>query len=109
MRLVSVWLHVLGIVAWIGGLAYQAHVLGSAARRGGAARVADRAVARDSVALGDEDGCEGDTVLSPPPLALELLFSSDVDPLLPLGARGRLQRLEHVVLVALELLDRPEA
>src|SRR2546430_15780497 len=36
MRLVSVWLHVLGIVAWIGGLAYQAHVLGPAARRGGA-------------------------------------------------------------------------
>src|SRR5439155_279481 len=69
----------------------------------------DAEVARDSVALGDEDGGERETVLSPPPLALELRFSSDVDPLLPLGARGRLQRLEHVVHVALELLDRPES
>jgi len=43
MRLVSVWLHVLGIVAWIGGLAYQAHVLGPAARRGGAGVFAEAA------------------------------------------------------------------
>jgi len=37
--LVSVWLHLLGVVAWIGGLMYQAHVLGPAARRDGAAPV----------------------------------------------------------------------
>src|SRR6266702_4753637 len=43
MRLVSVWLHVLGIVAWIGGLAYQAHVLGPVARRGGAGVFAEAA------------------------------------------------------------------
>ena len=36
VTLVSVWLHLLGVVAWIGGLAYQAHVLGPAARRGDA-------------------------------------------------------------------------
>ena len=28
------WLHVLGVVAWVGGLAYQTHVLLPAARRG---------------------------------------------------------------------------
>jgi len=37
--LVFVWLHLLGVVAWIGGLMYQAHVLGPAARRDGAAPV----------------------------------------------------------------------
>jgi len=37
--LVSVWLHLLGVVAWIGGLMYQAHVLGPAARRDGAAPI----------------------------------------------------------------------
>jgi len=37
--LLSVWLHLLGVVAWIGGLLYQAHVLGPAARRDGAAPV----------------------------------------------------------------------
>jgi uncharacterized membrane protein len=31
--LVSVWLHLLGVVTWIGGLMYQAHGLGPAARR----------------------------------------------------------------------------
>jgi uncharacterized membrane protein len=34
--LVSVWLHLLGVVTWIGGLMYQAHVLAPAARRDGA-------------------------------------------------------------------------
>ena len=33
--LVSVWLHLLGVVTWIGGLMYQAHVLAPAARRDG--------------------------------------------------------------------------
>jgi uncharacterized membrane protein len=35
--LVSVWLHLLGVVTWIGGLTYQAHVLMPPARREGAA------------------------------------------------------------------------
>ena len=39
--LVSVWLHLLGVVTWIGGLVYQAHVLGPAARRDGAAPLAE--------------------------------------------------------------------
>ena len=34
LALVVVWLHVLGVVIWIGGLAWQAHVLGPLARRG---------------------------------------------------------------------------
>ena len=39
--LVSVWLHLLGVVAWIGGLMYQAHVLVPAARRTDAAPIAE--------------------------------------------------------------------
>ena len=35
--LLALWLHVLGVVVWVGGVAYQAHVLGPAARRGAAA------------------------------------------------------------------------
>ena len=38
--LVSVWLHLLGVVAWVGGLVFQAHVLGPATRREGAAPLA---------------------------------------------------------------------
>jgi putative copper export protein len=34
MRLLPVWLHVLGVVTWIGGLVWQAHVLAPLARRG---------------------------------------------------------------------------
>ena len=34
MRLVILWLHLVGAVVWIGGLAYQTHVLLPAARRG---------------------------------------------------------------------------
>lgn len=34
MRLVALWLHVLGVVIWLGGLVYQVHVLAPAARRG---------------------------------------------------------------------------
>ena len=34
MALVAVWVHVLGVVIWIGGLAWQAHVLAPLARRG---------------------------------------------------------------------------
>lgn len=34
MRILAVWLHVLAVVIWMGGLAYQAHSLAPAARRG---------------------------------------------------------------------------
>ncbi len=34
MSLLVVWLHVLGVVVWLGGLMYQAHVLMPAAKRG---------------------------------------------------------------------------
>jgi len=43
MRLVVLYLHVVGAVIWIGGLAYQAHVLLPAARRGAVAPFADAA------------------------------------------------------------------
>ncbi len=39
--LVSVWLHLLGVVTWMGGLMYQTHVLVPAARRDGAAPLAE--------------------------------------------------------------------
>jgi uncharacterized membrane protein len=42
--LVAVFLHVLGVVVWIGGLVYQAHVLLPAARQGGSAPFAAAAV-----------------------------------------------------------------
>ncbi|MBI1962958.1 MAG: CopD family protein [Candidatus Rokubacteria bacterium] len=41
--LVALWLHLLGVVAWIGGVMYQAHVLLPAARRGAAGAFADAA------------------------------------------------------------------
>src|SRR5918994_346049 len=41
--LVVVWLHLLGVVVWIGGVMYQAHVLMPAARAGGIAAFADAA------------------------------------------------------------------
>ena len=41
--LVTLWLHVLGVIVWIGGLVYQAHVLLPAARRGDVAPFADAA------------------------------------------------------------------
>ena len=34
MALVPIWLHVIGVVIWVGGLAWQAHVLAPLARRG---------------------------------------------------------------------------
>jgi uncharacterized membrane protein len=43
VNLVVVWLHVLGAVAWLGGLIYQAHALAPAARRGQPAPFADAA------------------------------------------------------------------
>ena len=43
MTLAVVSLHLLGVIVWIGGLAYQAHVLLPAARRGAVAPFADAA------------------------------------------------------------------
>ena len=43
MRLVILWVHVVAAVVWVGGLAYQAHVLMPAARRGGAGTFAEAA------------------------------------------------------------------
>lgn len=50
MRLLAVWLHVLGVVVWMGGLAYQAHVLAPAARRGDVAGFATAAARARPVA-----------------------------------------------------------
>ncbi|HYS17890.1 MAG TPA: CopD family protein [Candidatus Binatia bacterium] len=41
LQLFVVWLHLLGVVTWMGGLMYQAHVLLPAARRGGAGTFAE--------------------------------------------------------------------
>jgi uncharacterized membrane protein len=43
MRLIILYLHVVSVVIWVGGLAYQAHVLLPAARRGAVAPFADAA------------------------------------------------------------------
>ena len=43
VRVVVLWVHVVAAVVWVGGLAYQAHVLMPAARRGGAALFAEAA------------------------------------------------------------------
>ena len=43
MNLLILWLHVLGVVAWMGGVMYQAHVLLPLARRGAVATVAEAA------------------------------------------------------------------
>jgi uncharacterized membrane protein len=44
LALAAIFLHVLGVVVWIGGLIYQTHVLLPSARRGGAAPFAEAAV-----------------------------------------------------------------
>jgi copper resistance protein D len=43
VRVFVLWVHVVGAAIWIGGLAYQAHVLLPAARRGATAAFADAA------------------------------------------------------------------
>ena len=43
MRLVLLWLHVVSAVVWVGGLAYQSHVLLPLARRGEMATFAEAA------------------------------------------------------------------
>ena len=43
MRVVILWVHVVAAMVWVGGVAYQAHVLMPAARRGAAAVFAEAA------------------------------------------------------------------
>ena len=43
LELLALWLHLLGVVVWLGGVLYQAHILMPMARRGGAATFADAA------------------------------------------------------------------
>ncbi|HEV8583696.1 MAG TPA: CopD family protein [Methylomirabilota bacterium] len=43
VRLLVLWVHLAGVVLWIGGVAYQAHVLAPAARRGDARPFAEAA------------------------------------------------------------------
>jgi uncharacterized membrane protein len=43
LTLTALWLHLLGVVVWLGGLLYQAHVLLPLARRGDAASFAESA------------------------------------------------------------------
>jgi putative copper export protein len=43
MRLVPIWLHVLGVSVWMGGLAWQAHALAPRARSGDARLFAEAA------------------------------------------------------------------
>ena len=43
INLLALWIHLLGMVVWLGGVLYQAHVLLPMARRTGAATFADAA------------------------------------------------------------------
>jgi uncharacterized membrane protein len=43
VTLLALWLHLLGVVVWLGGVLYQAHILMPMARRTGAATFADAA------------------------------------------------------------------
>ena len=43
VTLLALWAHLLGMVVWLGGVLYQAHILLPMARRGGAATFADAA------------------------------------------------------------------
>ena len=43
VSLLALWLHLLGVVVWLGGVLYQAHILMPLARRTGAATFADAA------------------------------------------------------------------
>ena len=68
--LLILWLHLLSAVVWVGGLVYQTHVLLPAARRGGAAAVADmlqrgRLVTWTAVALSVLTGFYNVTRLGP--------------------------------------------
>jgi uncharacterized membrane protein len=74
--LASVWLHLLGVVVWIGGLMYQAHVLMPATRRNGGAPLADmlrrgRRVTWVAIALVVVTGFYNVTLLGPLDRALQ--------------------------------------
>jgi uncharacterized membrane protein len=43
VTLLALWVHVLGVVVWLGGVLYQAHILLPIARRGGVATFAEAA------------------------------------------------------------------
>ena len=43
LTLLVLWVHLLGMVVWLGGVLYQSHILLPMARRGGAATFADAA------------------------------------------------------------------
>ena len=43
LTLLALWVHLLGMVVWLGGVLYQSHILLPMARRGGAATFADAA------------------------------------------------------------------
>ena len=43
LTLLALWVHLLGMVVWLGGVLYQSHILMPMARRGGAATFADAA------------------------------------------------------------------
>ena len=43
LTLIALWVHLLGMTVWLGGLLYQSHILLPMARRGGAATFADAA------------------------------------------------------------------
>ena len=43
MTLIALWVHLLGMVVWLGGVLYQAHILLPMARRTGASTFADAA------------------------------------------------------------------
>ena len=43
LTLLALWVHLLGMTVWLGGVLYQSHVLLPLARRGGAATFADAA------------------------------------------------------------------
>ena len=76
LSLVVVWLHVLGVVAWVGGLLYQALALVPAARRGGAGPFAEvlrrgRAVTWTAIAIAVLTGFYNVTRLGPLERVLE--------------------------------------
>ena len=50
MTLLVLWLHLLAVVVWVGGLMYQAHVLLPAARRGASGSCAEAAAGARPVA-----------------------------------------------------------
>ena len=74
--LLSVWLHLLGVVVWIGGLMYQAHVLMPTARRNRDATLTDmlrrgRRVTWVAIALVVVTGFYNVTLLGPLDRALQ--------------------------------------